>query len=154
MGKEACHKEKKNFWLFRTFGTFVLTFDITKQKRNMPQPNSKKLGKEVLTIFRKFESVNMKICDYKNHQRFFLRCLSKGVTLVSLKLKKNIKTHKSDCIIQRAEKSLLNERLRNINNILNCLDHYRYMYQLKLSAILGPDLTKKCEGFIGDLKEH
>ena len=27
------------------------------------------------------------------------------------------------------------------------------MYQLKLSAILGPDLTKECKGFIEDLKE-
>ena len=27
------------------------------------------------------------------------------------------------------------------------------MYCQKLSAILGPDLTKECEGFIEDLKE-
>ena len=68
--------------------------------------------------------------------------LSKVVTWVSLKLKNNIRTHKSDCIIQKAEKSLLNERERNMNNILNCLEHDRYMYYQKLSTILGPDLTK------------
>ena len=28
-----------------------------------------------------------------------------------------------------------------------------YMYQLKISAILGPDLTKEYKGFIEDLKE-
>ena len=93
----------------------------------------------------------MKIC-YKNHQRFSLRCLSKGLIPVRWRLKNNIRTYKSDCIIQRAEKSLLNERIRNIN-ILERLDHDRYMYKLKLSAILGPDLTKECKGFIEDLKE-
>ena len=72
---------------------------------------------------------------------------------VSLRLKNNIRTHKSDCIIQITEKSLLNERIRNINNILKRLDHDRYMYQLKLSAILVPDLTKECKWFIEDLKE-
>ena len=49
---------------------------------------------------------------------------------VSLRLKNNIRTHKSDCILQRAEKSLLNERARNINNILKRLDHERYIYQV------------------------
>ena len=38
--------------------------------RNIPQLISKDFGKEVLTIFRKFESINMKICNYKNIQRF------------------------------------------------------------------------------------
>ena len=48
---------------------------------------------------------------------------------------------------------MLNERIRNINNILERLDHDRHMYELKLSAILGPDLIKECKGFIEDLKK-
>ena len=54
--------------------------------RNIPQLISKELRKEVLAIFRKFESLNMKICDYNNHQIFSLKCLSKDMTAVSLKL--------------------------------------------------------------------
>ena len=111
-------------------------------------------GKEVLTIFRKFERINRKICDYKNHERLSLICLSKGVTLVSLKLKNNIRTHKSDCLIQKAEKSLLNERIRNINNILDHHEHDRYLCSQKISAILGPDQTKECKRFVEDLKER
>ena len=121
--------------------------------RNIPQHISKEFGKDVLAILRKFESINMKICDYKNHRRFSLRCLSNSLTLVSLKLKNNIRIHKSDCIIQKAEKGLLSKRVRNINNILNHLEHDRYMYCQKLSAILVQDLSKECKGFIGDLKE-
>ena len=68
--------------------------------RNIPQLIGKEFEKDVLTIFRKYESLNMKIYNYKNHQRFCLRCLSKGMFAVSLKLKNNIKTHESDCMIQ------------------------------------------------------
>ena len=79
----------------------------------------------------------------------FLFC----VAPVSLKLKNNIRTYKSDCIVQKAEKSLLNERIRNINSILDDYEHDRYMYTKKLPAILGPDITKECEKFIEGLKE-
>ena len=48
---------------------------------------------------------------------------------------------------------MLNERIRNINNILERLDHDRYMHELKLSAIFGPDLMKECKGLIEDLRE-
>ena len=43
--------------------------------------------------------------------------------------------------------------MRNINNTLNHLEHDRYIYYQKLSAILGPDPTEECKGFIEDLKE-
>ena len=72
---------------------------------------------------------------------------------VSLKRKKNIRTYKHDCIIHRAERSLLNEKIRNINNTLERLDQDRYMYELKLSAIIGQDLMKECMGLIEDLGE-
>ena len=63
----------------------------------------------------------MKICDYKNHRRFSLRCLGKGITPVSIKLKNNIRTYRSACIISKAERSLLNERIRNVNMIDTCM---------------------------------
>ena len=77
--------------------------------RNLLQIIYQELGKEALTIFRTLRNLNMKICDYKNHQRFSLRCLGSGITPVSLKLKNIIRTYRSDCIIQKAERSLLNE---------------------------------------------
>ena len=89
----------------------------------------------------------MKICNYQNHRRFSLRCLGSGITLVSLQLKDTISTHRSDCIIQKSERSLLNERVRNVNNKLDQLEHDRYMYGLKLSAILNQDLMKECRAY-------
>ena len=121
--------------------------------RNLLQIINREYGKEALAIFRKWENLNMKICDYKNHRRFSLRCLGNGIIPVSIKLKNTIRTHRSDCIIQKAERSLLNERVRNINNILDQLEHERYMYELKLSAILNQDLMEECKEFIEDHKE-
>ena len=77
----------------------------------------------------------MKTCNYKNHRRFSLRCLGNGIIPVSIRLKNNVRTQTSDNIIQRAERSLLNERIRKVNIILDWLKHDTYMYDTKLSAI-------------------
>ena len=82
-----------------------------------------------------------------------MRCLGNGIIPVSIKLKNNIRTHRSDCIIQKAERSLLNDRIRNVNNILDQLEHDRYMYELKLSAILNQDLMEECKEFIVEHKQ-
>ena len=43
------------------------------------------------------------ISDFKNHQRFLLRCLDKGLVPVSLRLKNLIRTQKEEGIIHKAE---------------------------------------------------
>ena len=126
---------------------------MSNRMRNLLKLINDRFGKAALTIFRKYESLNMKIFNFKNHQRFSLRCLSDDLIPVHLKLKNIVRTHKSDCIIHRAERGLLNERIRSINHTLEKLEHGRYMYELKLSAIMGADLMNKCMGIMEDLKE-
>ena len=72
------------------------------------------------------------VSDFENHQRFSLRCLSKGVSPVSLKLKNLTRTQKGEHIIKRAEKQLLNEKIRNINYILEWYQHNKCMYREEL----------------------
>ena len=45
----------------------------------------------------------MKMVDFKNHRRFLLRCLSKGITPVSVKLKSNVRTPSGNYIVKKAE---------------------------------------------------
>ena len=80
-----------------------------------------------------------KVSDFKNHQRFLLSCLSQGVTPVSLRLKNLTGTQKGEGIIKRAEKQLLNERIRNINSKIEKYQHDKYMYEKQLQEILQDD---------------
>ena len=76
------------------------------------------------------------MADFSNHHRFTLRCLSEGLVPVSLCLTGNIRTPKGIQIIKRAERALLNERVRSINNTLNmlkvqrdtCIDHLERVF--------------------------
>ena len=87
-----------------------------------------KYGKNTTAIFRKWEKMEGKVSNFKNHQRFLLRCLDKGLVPVSLKLKNLIRTQRKG-IIQKAEKQLLNERIKSINYTLEQYEHDKYMYK-------------------------
>ena len=95
----------------------------------------------------------MKICKYENHRRFSLRCLGNSIIPVSIRLKNHVRTQRSDNIIYKAERSLLNERIREVNMTLNRLKHDVYMYQNKLSGIIREVLMKKNIEFIKEHKE-
>ena len=83
--------------------------------------------------------------NFANHRRFTLRCLSKGLVPVSICLKKNIKTPKG---LQRADRSLLNERVRLINNTLNMLKSQRDTCIDQLRRVLSNEWMDKCKDFI------
>ena len=107
--------------------------------RNIIHVLEEKYGKDSIGIFRKWEKMEGKVSDFKNHRRFSLRCLSQGVTPVSLKLKNLTRTKKGEGIIKRAEKQLLNERIRNINYKIEKFQHDKYMYERQLREILKED---------------
>ena len=66
-------------------------------------------GKDTVKIFCKWENIEYKMADFSNHRRFTLRCLSKNLIPVSVRLKSNFKTPKNKQIIREAERALLNE---------------------------------------------
>ena len=78
-------------------------------------------GQESLFLLRQWEKLEKKMANYKNHLRFTIKCLKNEVVPVSVRLKTNIKTQKGIQIIRRAEKQLLNECIRLINNTIELL---------------------------------
>ena len=62
-------------------------------------------GEENVKIVHQWEKMENKMPDFSNHGRFFLRCLSKDVIPVSIRLMSNIKTPKGHHIIRKAEKA-------------------------------------------------
>ena len=77
-----------------------------------------------------------------------LRCLSKGLVPVSICQQKNIKIPKGLQIVKRAERALMNERVRSINNTLNMVRDLRDTCINQLREVLDDDWMDKCREFI------
>ena len=94
------------------------------------------------------------MANFANHRRFTLRCLSKGLVPVSIRLSKNIRTPKGLQIIERAERALMNERIRSINNTLNMVSNLRDTCENQLREVLSIEWMDKCKEFIEVGREH
>ena len=93
------------------------------------------------------------MADFKNHRRFSLRCLSEDIIPVNIRLKSNIRTPKGHYIIRRAEKALLNERIRSINNTINMLNNQRDTGKTDLEKRIREESMEECQVFINIRKE-
>ena len=107
--------------------------------RNLIHVLEQEYGKTSIGIFRNWEKMEGKVSNFKNHRRFSLRCLSQGVTPVSLRLKNLTRTQRGEGIIKRAERQLLNKRIRNINYKIERFHHDKCMYKKQLEEILQHD---------------
>ena len=86
--------------------------------------------------------------NFANHRRFTLRCLKEDLVPVSIHPTKNIRTPKGLQIIRRAEKALLNERVRSINNTINMLKSQRDTCIDCLEKALDEERMDRCREFI------
>ena len=78
-------------------------------------------GQRSIFLLQLWEKLEKKMANYRNHCRLTIKCLKSDVIPVSIRLKTSIKTSKGLQIIRRAEKQLLNEHIRSINNTLELL---------------------------------
>ena len=91
--------------------------------------------------------------DFQNHRHFTLRCLSEKVVPASIKLKSQVKTPKGLQIIRKGEVSLLNERIRSINNTINMPGLEYDTCMRRLSQKLKEEDRHECLKFIDERKE-
>ena len=77
-----------------------------------------KHGKESLHLLFEWEGLQIKDSDYRNHHRFTLTYLSKDFIPVSVRLKSTINTKRAKQIIHKAERRLLQDRVKAIISIL------------------------------------
>ena len=109
---------------------------IPNRMRSIHSKITSEYGKDVVKIFCKWEKIEYKMADFSNHRRFTLRCMSKNLIPVSVRLKSTFKTPKSKEIIRKAERALLNEQVRSINNSLTMFKELRDTCMNNLSTIL------------------
>ena len=88
------------------------------------------------------------MADYRNHQRFTIKSLKNDIIPVSMSLKTNIHTAKGLQIIRRAEKPLLNECIRSINNMLEMLMIRRDACFPQLKGMVDLDTLEECNNLM------
>ena len=121
--------------------------------RNLHLHISTEYDGESKKIFCRLERIQLKMADFQNHRCFTLRCLGEKVVPVSIKLKSQVRTPKGLQIIRKAEVSLLNERIRSINNTINMLELEHDTCMKRLSDKLKKEDLQECLKFIEERKE-
>ena len=129
---------------------------MSNRMRNLHMQLSIEYGKESVKIFCWWKKYEKKMADFTNHGGFTLRCLAEDLVPVSVHLKQNIKTPKGLQIIRKAERALLNERVRSINNTLNMLKSQRDTCIDWLERVSNEEWMVRCKAFIevGREKQH
>ena len=93
------------------------------------------------------------MANFQNHRRFSLRCLKQEVIPVSIRMKTNVKTPRGLYIVKRAEKALLNERIRSVNNMINMLKTQIDTCIEQLESRLEEKVMEDCKIFINNKRE-
>ena len=97
--------------------------------------------------------MRLRSSDYKNHRIFSLRCIHQELIPVSIKLKSTLDTPKARQIIRKAEKDLLQARVKAINNILVQVEKEIQDCRTKLASIISQERLEQCQGFINKISE-
>ena len=121
--------------------------------RNIHQHIKAEYGLKNVRLFHRWEKLECKMVDFKNHRRFSLRCLSADIIPVSIRLKSNIKSPKGFNIIKKAEKALLNEGIRMVNNTITMLEKEIDTCMIELYNTIDEELMEECMVFIKTRKE-
>ena len=121
--------------------------------RNFNQQNEKSTSNyttrvwvRVLHLSRDYERLQLRVLDYKNHRVFTLRCIHKDLIPVSIKLKSTLKTEKAKKIVRKAEKDLLQARVKAINSILDNVSKKNRAMEVTVSVYFINTKTQRMQG--------
>ena len=136
--------QQKNYSVLRK----LLIYMKSIRMRNIHSYLTIKYGKEIVEIYLRWEKYEYKMVDFQNHLQFSLRCLSNNIIPTSMRLKSTIRTPKAKYIIHRAEKALLNERMRSITNTITMFKILRDTCISQLEDTLDIEMMEECRTFI------
>ena len=111
-------------------------------------------GQDSVKFLRQWEKLEVKMANIQNHRRFTLRCLSKGIIPVSIRLKTTVKTPKGNYIVRKAERMLMNERVQSINNTITM---FRWQIDTCINSLgrcIGMEAMEECHRFISLRRER
>ena len=111
-------------------------------------------GIEARRLFRLWEKLKIRASDYRNHRIFTLRCLHSDLIPVSIKLKSTIKSSRAKQILRKAEKELLEARIKSINFILDNTSQQLEECRSKLASIISTQKLRECQDFVDKVSEN
>ena len=119
--------------------------------RNVHKDIETKYGIEAQQTLQLLDKCSLKECEYKYHRISILRCLDLGIIPVGVRLKSEGSklSKKAKEIIYRAEKQLLQDRVRCINAMLE--DNRKAINKCKaelVSKVTNTSDRNKCSKFI------
>ena len=104
-------------------------------------------------MFREWERLQLRDCDYKNHRIFTLRSFHKELVPVSIRLKTTLQAEKAKKMNRTAEKQLLQVAIKSMSSILDNNTKQRELYRSKLVSILSTTNFRKCQVLIEKVGE-
>ena len=121
--------------------------------RNLHAFIKQEFGEESVLKLHLWEKTEKKMANFQNHRRFMIKCLKNNIIPVNIKLKTSIFTKKANEIIRRAERQLLNEHVRTINNMIEINMFKREAYLHQLEEVLGQVTMQECKTLMERVKE-
>ena len=111
------------------------------------------MGGKCCDYSRTGEKSKLRDYNYRKHRVFTLKCISNELVPVSLRLKTTLKTEKARKIIRKAEKDLLQARVKSINSILGDNTKQTELCRSKLASIVSATMMDKCQKFVDKVSE-
>ena len=121
--------------------------------RNLHQLLLQEDGIEVRRLFRLWEKLQLRASEYKNHRIFTLRCIHNDLLPSSVKLKSTLKSTRANQILRKAERDLLQARVKSINYILDQTSKQLEECRSKLATIVSAQKLRECQDFIDKVGE-
>ena len=116
--------------------------------RNLHKFISDKYGIEALHLLKDWEILQIRDSDYRNHWTFSLRCISKGISPVSIRLKTTVRTERDRKTIKKEERDLLQARVKSISSLLHNNAKQRDRCRSQLASIILTISMLECQELI------
>ena len=125
------------------------------QQYEKPTPiiATRRWNRSARRLFRLWGKLQLRASEYKNHRIFTLRCIHNDLVPSSIKLKSTLKSTRANKILRKAEKDLLQARVKSINYILDQTSKQLEECRSKLATIVSTQKLKECQDFIDKVGE-
>ena len=125
---------------------------------NLPKNIKEKYGLEALQQLNLWERNTIRVSNYKNHRIFTLKCIGQNLIPFSTRIKPIRSKHNISAsarkIIERAERQLMQDRVRGINNTRQVSENNGNHNKTRLASMVTQVDLDRCISFIEKVRQE